>query len=98
MNLQDLNDKVGDIRNRVVDEVTDKLESLADKYEQDAEEIRTWEEEHGRRHPKEVLREFFTPVIRQTLFTCGVFLAASYGARYGVTRAIANGRLKVKKH
>lgn len=98
MTLKDISDKVGDKFDEVRTRVADSMNERADKLDQDAEEIREWEEENGRRHPKEVLREFFIPMGQRALFVGVVFMAASYGARYGVTRAVANGRLKVKKH
>lgn len=86
MNLQDFSDKVGDIRNRV-----------SDKMDEYAEDLEQFEEERGETPPAAFVR-LYGPELKKAAYILGVFLAASYGARYGVNLAIKAGRLKVKKH
>lgn len=86
-----IQDKIGEIRNRV----TDKL----DEY---AEDLDAEREERLADIPEDVTGvklyvKYWAPELKKAAYIAGVFLAASYGARYGVNLAIKSGRLKVKK-
>lgn len=92
MNLQDFSDKVGDIRNRVSDKMDEYAEDLDVERESRLADIP--EDVTG----PELYVKYWAPEIKKAAYILGVFLAASYGARYGVNLAIKAGRLKVKKH
>lgn len=75
-----------DVRNRVAD----KMDEFAGKMEAKEEITETVED------AKTYIRDYAYEIKKVGYVLC-VFLAASYGARYGVTRALANGRIKIKK-
>lgn len=86
MNLQDFSDKVGEIRNRV-----------SDKMDEYAEDVQEFEEEHEIVGKKEAFFRAYGHDIKRVAYVLAIFMAASYGARYGVNLAVKSGQIKIKK-
>lgn len=45
----------------------------------------------------ELYIKYYSPEIKKALFILGIAMAASYGARFGVSRAISRGTIRIKK-